>query len=342
MPTNTWRFGDIITRSGLGKLAQRLKSSSKLAKLMAVFAALAVPIGLIADGVSLFKDVSEDASVSVSPETAPVQNTEPDLSLESRISFNYMRTFGAVRNASLMTAIRESGFSDVGEEGGTLKESGLVISGELPAFYRSWKYRDIQPLGNRIWEEISSISSGYERYLPAGIRTEDTDLREKCLEQLIGYPDEEATFPFECSIDVQNNVGYLFLIIEGREQIPTNMIRFSYIDTSEHSNSFDWQDYRSSEVENICKKIDPTKSNQQVHGQSIQTRSISGISPNNSYLWPVAVYQTEEESRFRGNLIDGALVPLCLHAEGFDPLPIRAPEREDAITVQIPDGWYWQ
>ena len=330
------------------RMLGRLKQSSKLAKILAFTATLAVPVGLLADGVSLMRELlSDDAPAAAAPAASMAGNEEEGLTdLSRHVSVNYMRTFGGYRTSLLMTAIAEGGFSQIDEQGGRLRRSGQVIEGELPGFYQTWQYRDIQPLGNAIWQRISSISAAFDA-VGEGLRTDDPALRETCLNRLMGvdvWEDEgpQASLPFTCDVSEQDNVGYLFLILEGGDGMTSGPVRITYADVGPASAALDWANYDTARAEAICAAVDPARNEQQIDGITVRTRTLAGIAAGRRYLWPVAMYQTLPDDRFRGRLVGNAEIALCLSTEGARPMTIRAPGREDAITVPIPDGWYWQ
>lgn len=324
----------------------RIQKSPRVAKLGAGLAAVSVPIGLFADGLSIFGEGSRDREIvaTATPTSDDLETTASSSELpllSDAISINYMRTFGAWRSTMLMWSIRAGGYEELGDGFGELRGSGLRITGELPAFYEQWKYKNIQLLENGLW----GGPDGRDLFadLAQAMRTEDREAAANCVNsQLAAFYEGPTEFDFECSIDEQDNIGYLSLILEGVADISPGLIRISFVRLDEESTSFQWESYSLAEVASLCAEIDPALNTQDVHGVTVTTQSLAGIATDEDYLWPVAIYQTEPEDTLRGRLIDDARIPICLFAEGRQTMVIRPPGREDAITVPLPDGWYWQ
>lgn len=328
--------------------------STKVAKTMAVMAAIALPIGLIADGISIFSGTmagsgspgvgsTADLTMTLKSDQKNWPNAEKLPELSSMINVSYMRTFGALRTTALMTAIGEGGFTDVDESGGTLRESKNKICCGLPKFYQKWEFRNIRPLANPLWTQISSIGNGYDVFLKAAIPAPTPELAEECYVSIMEAPGaKDESFPFECDSAVEKQVGFLFLILKGIQPNLDRETKIAYIQVQPDQAAFDWSNYSLDRANRICGNVDFRKTTSVVGNHIVSIKSLPPIDRGQSYLWPVAAYKVVGNDKFRGMLIGSAYVPLCVHSTQTKRLTIRPPGREAAITVPLPDGWYWQ
>lgn len=340
-----------VSFAGLSSIVSVLKGHPRFLMASTIVAGIAAIMGFVADGASLLQLMfkSDKPAVAAADPAQPAAPGSPAASTPtanpaSAVGFNYMRMFGAMQVPALMAGLKDGGFTDVTAEGGKLKKLGLEIGGQVPAFFQKWEYRDAQPLNSPLWQRVSAIGS-MSTYFEGGIPSTDPAERKRCSDYLFLEEGDDGapSFAFKCDVELSRNAGFLFLLIENKGKDALDKLTLTYLDVDPADNPSLWWKYNDQSFASVCQN--PSEGAVRAAGYKsarLETRTLPYLAAGRSYLWTVAVYRADKPKSFGGVPIDRVQLPICVSVNGAPSEPIRSPLREKAITVEVPNGWYWQ